>query len=195
MGFHKVQGNVIKPTTVYSFIVLIVCLAGCDAWLLVRLRHEDTLVASLQYDNDALSHAPVPGQLVPLVQGIALNTKQPRAVKLEASHRMVLLVFSQNCKFCQDNWNNWERLFGNVTPKVQTYMITSDSVLSTEYLEHHALLKKLDVLLSVDPEVLQAFNVASTPQTIYIIDGKVQRDWVGVLSKRNITDLSKLLLH
>jgi hypothetical protein len=152
------------------------------------------LVASLQYENDALSHAPLPGQLVPLVQGVSLKTKRPLAVKLGKSHRMVLLVFSQNCKFSQDNWSNWEKLFSHTHPGVQTYMITSDDLLPAAYLERHALLQKLDVLINVDPEVLQAFNVESTPQTIYIVDGTVRRDWIGVLSKQNVAELSKLIV-
>ena len=86
--------NIVKPASFYGLLVLVFCLCGCNVWLLVRLEHQDMLVSTLQYQNDVISQSPMPGQLVPLVQGISLNTKRPSAVKLVTYPRLVLLVFS-----------------------------------------------------------------------------------------------------
>ena len=186
-------GEGVKPATLYSLLVLVICLGACNIWLLSHLKHQDTLVAYLQYENDELTHAPVPGQLVPLVQGISLKSKQPSAVKLASSPQLVLLVFSRTCPFCEDNWKNWTKLFGTSKSAMPVYLISSDEMLPDAYINQHPLVKKLDALTHVDPEVLQAFNVASTPQTIYVVNGKVQRDWVGVLSEEDVSELEKLL--
>ncbi len=155
--------SIVKPATVYGLFVLVLCFGGCDAWLLTRLKHQDTSIATLQYENQIISQAPMPGQLVPLIQGISLKNKQPLAVKLSSSPRLVLLVFRQGCKFCEDNWKNWNELFGSTKPEVPLYMITSDESLSGAYIDQHSLVKQSDVLLGVDPEVLRAFDVTSTP--------------------------------
>lgn len=183
------QENTIKLTTVYGLLSLVLCLGICDALLLVRSRHQSARIAELTYENSVLSVAPLKGQRVPLIQGISLKDHMPLAVSLGSSERLTLLVFTQSCKFCEENWPAWEKILNGTKKPAPVFFLTPDERLDDDFVSRHPLLTKHSVLLGVAPEVLQAFNIRSTPQTIAIFDGKVQQTWVGVLHAKEIQEI------
>jgi peroxiredoxin len=90
----------------------------------------------------------------------------------------VLYVFTPPCSWCARNMDNFKTL---VAKESRTYRFVglslSDEGLA-EYVSRNEL--QLAVYSGLSPEMLKAYKLGSTPQTIVISpEGKVLQDWVG----------------
>jgi|GEM_PF-3956204 len=102
----------------------------------------------------------------------------------------MLLVFGQTCEFCEKNWPAWDKMFAGSSNTIPVYFVTTDSTVGDAYVRRHPLMKRGHVLTGVDTAALQAFNISSVPQSIWIKDGKVEKSWIGVLSNKDAMALA-----
>jgi hypothetical protein len=184
----------VKPITGLSVLGLLLGLGICDVWLLIHVQKQNAMIVS--FSAPQLPPLPSLGEKVSSIVGFALKDGQPLQLTPEnTTPRFALLVFREGCPFCEANWRNWDSTFGPEGSNVDVVLVTTDKALSQSYKDAHPLLQKKQVVLGVSPYTLKSLKLAATPETVYVVDGKVKRDWVGVLSERNIKEIITATSH
>jgi hypothetical protein len=131
------------------------------------------------------------GQTISTLVGTRMSTGQKWVVNADASH-IAVLVFREGCHYCDQNWKNWDQLFASSHEHLPPIFITQDKQISEVYKKLHPLLQKSTVLLDVDPASISPLNPGLTPQTLYVSEGRVKHDWLGVLDKADVEQASKV---
>jgi hypothetical protein len=181
----------LKPSVVFTGLALFAALALCDVSLLVHSLHQSTELAGFARQQAAT--LPSKGQPLPLLKGTALQNGKDFAVLPAGSPPFALLIFREGCGYCEANWKNWDKLFGQDGLGLPVIMATADKTLSQPYKDKHGLLNSHSVILGVDPVVLASLKLGATPQTVYIVGGKVQEDWAGVLANDDMKEIKKAM--
>jgi len=130
------------------------------------------------------------GEALPALKGISLKTGEGLDINASRNHRLAILVFQESCPFCEANWKNWEALFAKGDSSVPVIMVTVDGAISNPYRATHPLLNRGTVVLGVDPATLSKLAWGSTPQTIYLVDGKIAHNWIGLLSSADVKEIT-----
>jgi hypothetical protein len=131
------------------------------------------------------------GANVPVLTGNKLSSKEPWRVMPAGTAAMFLLVYRDGCHYCEQNWPAWEKLFGGSSTHASAVVLTSDKAVRPDYEATHPLLDRRLTLYSLDTTHVGALNLNLTPQTILVRNGRVERDWVGVLSSNDIAQITK----
>lgn len=181
----------LKPSVVLAGLVLGCGLAICDVFLLVHSLHQGKIIDGIARQQAAT--LPTKGQALPMLSGVALKTGQEFAVLPKASPPFALLIFREGCGYCEANWKNWDKLFGQDGLGLPVILATADKTISQPYKNKHGLLNNLPVILGVDPATLASLKLGATPQTVYVVGGKVSQDWVGVLANEDMKEIKKVM--
>lgn len=179
----------VRKSYVYAFLALLGCFVISDAWLLVHSLRLNAVIAKAA-DQQAIS-LPSRGELLPTLVGVSLRTTQPYAVYPGASPPFALLVFREGCHYCEANWKNWDKLFGKGGVDIPVVLVTADKSISQPYRDQHPMLNEKHVILSADPNALASLKLNFTPQTIYVVGGKINKNWSGVLREEEMGDIKK----
>ena len=181
----------LKPSVVLAALVLGCGLAICDVSLLIHSLHQGKAIDSIARQQAAT--LPAKGQALPLLKGVALNNGQDLAVLPQTSPPFALLIFRESCGYCELNWKNWDALFGQGGIGLPVILATADKKISQAYRDKHKLLNTRPVILGVDPATLTSLKLGATPQTVYVVGGKVSQDWVGVLVSEDTNEIKKVM--
>jgi hypothetical protein len=181
----------LKPSVVFSSLVLFCSLAICDAVLLVYSLQQGKVIDGIARREAAT--LPSKGQALPVLSGVALNTGRPLAMLPKASPPFALLIFREGCGYCELNWKNWDKLYGQDGIGLPVIFATADKKISQAYRDKHGLLNRRLVILGVDPATLTSLKLGATPQTVYVVGGKVRQDWAGVLESDDIKEVKKVM--
>ena len=104
--------------------------------------------------------------------------------------KVLVLVFSPTCPFCDQNWPKWEQVISSLDRSVvRPVGVDVTSTAKAPFLSQHQL-TGLPVFEKVDPRVMLNYRFQLTPQTI-LVDraGKVEKVWTGVLNDSAVADL------
>jgi hypothetical protein len=117
----------------------------------------------------------------------------PMEVDLAQSAPMLLFVFSPTCQVCEQNWPNWAKFIGDPDIGRQYLLLSAHRSIPATYLaDHHAGTRV--PLLGINPEIVRAFNLGATPQTLLVEKGRIVKAWPGVLSQSELKEIKNGLI-
>jgi hypothetical protein len=110
------------------------------------------------------------------------------------SRKVLVLVFSPTCPFCDQNWHNWEQVIGSLDRSaVRPVAVDVTSTTTAPFVAQHQL-GGLPVFVRVDPRATVDYRFHLTPQTILLDPaGKIEKVWTGVLNDSALSDLKHRL--
>lgn len=179
----------LKSSVVFVGIGLILGLAVCDGFLLFHSLQQRAIITGFADKQAAMM--PSNGEQVPIIKGIGLKDGEEFKIWPDHSPPFALLVFREGCEYCEANWKNWDRLFGQGDFDRPVVMVTADKTISQPYIDRHPMLRSRFVITGVDPAFLASLRFDLTPETIYIVEGKVNHDWAGVLTSDDMSEIKK----
>jgi hypothetical protein len=72
-------------------------------------------------------------------------------------------------------------------------IVTADKTISQTYITKHPLVRSRFLIAGIDASTLESLKLDVTPQTIYVVDGKISHDWAGVLTADDMSEIKKTM--
>jgi peroxiredoxin len=167
-------------------------ISGCCLLLLaanIELMHQNSELKS------RLSQAPptleaASGSQMPDLHGFDLKGKPIQVDYGKDPRKVLLLVFSPTCPYCDENWPKWQQVISSINRSaIRPVAVDVTSTASTTFVSQHQL-EELPVFLKVDPHAMVSYRLQLTPQTILVdTAGKVEKVWTGVLNDSAVAEL------
>lgn len=170
-------------------------ISGCCLLLLaanIALIHQNSqLKARLALPPLAMEAAT--GAKMPDLRGFDLEGKPVEVLYGQDSRKVLVLVFSPVCAFCEKNWPMWNQVISSLDRSaVRPVAVDVTSTSSASFVSQH--LPGLPVFLKVEPQATVNYRFQLTPQTILLDSaGKVEKVWSGVLSDSSVSELKQRL--
>jgi peroxiredoxin len=171
-----------------------VALSACCVVLLaanIALIHQNNqLKSQLSLPPPALEAAA--GTQMPDLRGFDPDGKPVEVEYGKDPRKVLVLVFSPTCPFCDQNWPKWEQVISSADRSVvRPVGVDVTSTAKAPFLSQHQL-TGLPVLERVDPRVMVNYRFQLTPQTILLDPaGKVEKVWTGVMTDSAVSDLKQ----
>jgi hypothetical protein len=172
-------------------LLLIVGLTSSDVWLTSRILLQKNQIQRLV--NGEGNSTPFIDAALPELSGHRLGSDVGYSIIPAGSASLTLLVFRESCPYCEANWKNWDALFADNRLHTSVLLLSADQTLSDSYISKHPLLKRQLVLLGADPKLLSSLKLTATPQTIYLVNGKVRKDWLGILPAEKLGEIRNIV--
>ncbi|MBZ5508732.1 MAG: redoxin domain-containing protein [Acidobacteriia bacterium] len=156
------------------------------------IRQNRQLKAQLSLPPPTLEAAA--GTQMPDLRGFDPDGKPVEVLYGKDPRKVLVLVFSPTCAFCEQNWPKWEQVISSLDRSVvRPVGVDVTSTSTAPFLSQHQL-TGLPVFLKVDPQAVVNYRFQLTPQTI-LVDraGKVEKVWTGVLNDSAVADLKQRL--
>ena len=173
-----------------------VALSACCVVLLaanIALIHQNSqLKAQLSLPPPVMEAAA--GAQVPDLRGVDLEGKPVEVLYGKDSRKVLVLVFSPTCPFCDQNWPKWQQVISSLDRSaVRPVLVDVTSTTTAGFVSQHQL-SSLPVILKADPRATVDYRMHLTPQTILVDpNGKVEKVWTGVLNDSSLADLKQHL--
>jgi hypothetical protein len=173
-----------------------VAISACCVVLLAAnialIRQNRQLKAQLSLPPPALEAAA--GTQMPDLRGFDPDGKPVEVLYGKDARKVLVLVFSPTCAFCDQNWPKWEQVISSLDRSaVRPVAVDVTSTTTAGFVSQHQL-ASLPVFLKVDPRATLDYRFHLTPQTILVgPNGKVERVWTGVLNDSAMADLKQRL--
>ncbi|MCU1253737.1 MAG: hypothetical protein JWM83_36 [Candidatus Angelobacter sp.] len=170
----------------------IVAISACSVVLLAAnfalIHQNQQLKAQLSLPPPALEAAA--GTQMPDLRGFDPDGKPVEVLYGKDPRKVLVLVFSPTCPFCDQNWPKWEQVISSLDRSVvRPVGVDVTSTAKAPFLSQHQL-TGLPVFEKVEPRVMLNYRFQLTPQTILIDSaGKVEKVWTGVLNDSGVSDL------
>ncbi len=134
------------------------------------------------------------GAQVPDLRGVDLEGKPVEVLYGKDSRKVLVLVFSPTCPFCDQNWPKWQQVISSLDRSaVRPVLVDVTSTTTAGFVSQHQL-SGLPVILKADPRATVDYRMHLTPQTILVDpNGKVEKVWTGVLNDSSLADLKQHL--
>jgi hypothetical protein len=134
------------------------------------------------------------GAQVPDLRGVDLEGKPVEVLYGKDSRKVLVLVFSPTCPFCDQNWPKWQQVISSLDRSaVRPVLVDVTSTTTAGFVSQHQL-SSLPVILKADPRATMDYRMHLTPQTILVDpNGKVEKVWTGVLNDSSLADLKQHL--
>ena len=171
-------------------------LSGCCLLLLaanIALIHQNSqLKERLALPSPQMEAAR--GAQMPDLKGFDLAGKPVEVAYRKDPRKVLLLVYSPTCPFCDQNWPRWEGMIASLDRSaVRPVAVDVTSTSSEGFVQQHQL-GSLLVFQKVDPQATVNYHFQLTPQTILVDSrGKVEKVWTGVLNDSAVADLKERL--
>jgi thiol-disulfide isomerase/thioredoxin len=110
------------------------------------------------------------------------------------SRKVLVLVYSPVCGFCEQNWPKWDQLISGLD-RGAVRLVAVDVTATTKqpFIVQHKM-ADLPVFVQIDPRDTLDYRFHLTPQTILLDrDGKVEKEWTGVLNDSSVSELKQLI--
>jgi peroxiredoxin len=132
------------------------------------------------------------GAQVPNLRGMDLEGNPAEVLYGKDSRKVLVLVFSPTCPFCDQNWSRWQQVISSLDrSSVRPVAVDVTSTTTAGFVAQHQL-ASLPVFLKVDPRVTVDYHLQLTPQTILVDPaGRVEKVWTGVLNDSALADLQQ----
>jgi hypothetical protein len=180
----------LKPSAALAGLGLIIGLVACDAFLMVHSFHQSAVINGFADKQAAM--LPPQGASLPTINGVGLSGKEFGVLPAQTP-RFALLVFRQTCGYCEINWKNWDSLFAQSNLDMPVVIVTADKTISQTYITKHPLVRSRFLIAGIDASTLESLKLDVTPQTIYVVDGKISHDWAGVLTADDMSEIKKTM--
>jgi peroxiredoxin len=170
-------------------------IVGCCLLLLaanIALIHQNSqLKARLALPPAALEAAA--GAQMPDLHGFDSAGKPVEVAYGKDPRKVLVMVFSPTCAFCDENWPKWEQVIASLDRSaVRPVGVDVTSTANASFLSQHP--SGLPVFVKVDPQATVNYRFQLTPQTILLDSaGKVEKVWTGVLTDSAVTELKQRL--
>ena len=171
-----------------------IAISACCVVLLVAnialIHQNNQLKAQLSQPSPALEVAA--GTQLPDLRGFDPDGKPVEVDYGKDPRKVLVLVFSPTCPFCEQNWPKWEQVISSLDRSaVRPVGVDVTSTATAPFLSQHQL-TGLPVLEKVDPRVTMNYRFQLTPQTILLDPaGKVEKVWTGVMTDSAVADLKQ----
>ena len=134
------------------------------------------------------------GTQVPDLKGVDLEGKPVEVLYGKDSRKVLVMVFSPTCPFCDQNWPKWQNVISSLDRStVRPVLVDVTSTTTEGFVSQHQL-SSLPVILKADPRATMGYRMHLTPQTILVgPNGKVEKVWTGVLNDSSMADLKQHL--
>ena len=129
---------------------------------------------------------------MPDLRGVDPEGKPVEVLYGKDSRKVLVLVFSPTCPFCDQNWPRWQQVISSLDRSaVRPVAVDVTSATTAVFVSQHQL-TGLPVFLKVDPRVTVDYRLQLTPQTILVGPaGKVEKVWTGVLNDSALADVQQ----
>jgi peroxiredoxin len=170
-------------------------ISGCCLLLLaanIALIHQNNqLKARLALPSPQLEAAQ--GAQMPDLRGFDLAGKPVEVLYGKDPRKVLVLVYSPTCAFCNQNWPKWQAMITSLDRSaVRTVAVDVTSSSSDTFIQQHQL-TGLPVFQKVDPQATVDYRFQLTPQTILVDPtGKVEKVWTGVLNDSTLNEIKRL---
>jgi hypothetical protein len=143
----------------------------------------------LQTDGEkAMAAFAKKGQALPPLSGHS-RSGAPITVLPESSRRFLLMVFRQDCRYCAENWHSWDRILADKARRGGVIFYSTDDEVSGAYQAKHPSVGSFLTVLGASPGATATLGLDATPQTVLVDHGNVVRNWPGVLSSKDETEI------
>lgn len=157
--------------------------AGCLVWTTYKYRQ------LLQADSDKqMVGFAKSGQSLPQLSGHSYDGS-PITILPQSSKKFLLMVFRQGCTYCTENWPYWDRILADQGRRTNVILYSTDDKISDAYKAEHAKLSSSMIILGANPKVTATLGFDATPQTILVDHGRVVRNWPGVLTNEEASEI------
>jgi peroxiredoxin len=171
-----------------------VAISACCVVLLAAnialLRQNRQLKAQMSLPPPTLEAAA--GTQMPNLKGFDPDGKPVEIDYGKDPRKVLVLVFSPTCPFCEQNWPTWEHVISSLDRSVvRPVAVDVTSTAKAPFLSQHQL-TEMPVFEKVDPLAMVNYHFQLTPQTLLIDgDGKVEKVWTGVMTDSAVADLKQ----
>jgi len=134
------------------------------------------------------------GAQMPDLKGFDLAGKPVEVSYGKDPRKVLVLVYSPTCPFCEQNWPKWEGMIASLDRSaVRPVAVDVTSTSSEGFVQQHRL-ASLPVFQKINPQATVSYRLQLTPQTILVdATGKVEKVWTGVLNDSAVADLKQRL--
>jgi thiol-disulfide isomerase/thioredoxin len=135
-----------------------------------------------------------PGTQVPDLKGFDLAGKSLEVAYGKDPRKVLVLVFSPTCPFCDENWPKWQQIVPALDrDAVRPVAVDVTATTNQIFVSQHQL-AGMPVFVKVDPTAVLGYRFHLTPQTILVDrEGKVEKVWTGVLNDAAVSELKQRL--
>lgn len=172
---------------VVLFLIAVLALAGALIWTSNRYRQV------VQTENDRrLEGFAKEGNTLPILSGHSIDGT-PFAVLPTGTEKFLLMVFRQDCGYCNQNWPSWDRILADGDIRQSTVLYTTDDKIAAEYNQEHPNIVATKTLLGAAPKVTADLRLSATPQTLLVERGRITGIWPGVLSSDEVEQIVRAM--
>jgi peroxiredoxin len=134
------------------------------------------------------------GAQVPDLKGFDPDGKPVEVLYGRDSRKVLVLVFSPTCPFCDQNWPKWQQVISSLDRSaVRPVLVDVTSTTTAGFVSQHQL-SSLPIILKADPQATVNYRFQLTPQTILVgSGGKVEKVWTGVLNDSALAEIKQLV--
>jgi AhpC/TSA family len=181
-----------KKTNMKWNVAISACCVVLLAANIALLRQNRQMKSQLSLPPPTMEAAA--GARVPDLRGFGPDGKPVEVLYGKDPRKVLVLVFSPTCPFCDENWPKWEQVISSLDRSVvRAVGVDVTSTAQAPFLLQHQL-AGLPVFVKVDPEATVNYRFQLTPQTILVDHaGKVEKVWTGVLNDSALADLKQRL--
>jgi peroxiredoxin len=153
-----------------------------------KLVQENTILKEF-IDNNLPLKA---GDIVPPFAAIDIEGRET-SISYQTSPKHIFFVFSSHCPACKQLFSTWEQIA--LKAKDSDYVVHAISLDTLEDTRKYLLGESLaeSCLMPALPSFSRAFRIFSTPQTIIVVQGKVEWCHAGALSETDWEALRQAL--
>jgi len=171
-------------------IALVACCIVLLAINIALVRQNQQLKAQVSLPPPTMQVSA--GTKVPDLKGFDLGGKPVEVAYGQDPRKVLVLVYSPTCHFCDENWPRWWDLMSALDRNaVRPVAIDVTSSSTAVFLAEHRL-NNVPMMNQVDPTARINYHFQLTPQTILIDPtGKVEKVWSGVLDHSALEELKQ----
>jgi len=171
-------------------IALVACCIVLLAINIALVRQNQQLKAQVSLPPPTMQVSA--GTKVPDLKGFDLGGKPVEVAYGQDPRKVLVLVYSPTCHFCDENWPRWWDLMSALDRNaVRPVAVDVTSSSTAVFLAEHRL-NSIPMMNQVDPTARVNYHFQLTPQTILIDPtGKVEKVWSGVLDHSAVEELKQ----
>jgi peroxiredoxin len=171
-------------------VAISVCCVVLLALNIALIHQNSQLKAQLSQPPPALELTT--GTQMPDLKGFDPEGKSVEVDYGKDPRKVLVLVFSPTCPFCEQNWPKWDQVISSLDRSVvRPVGVDVTSTSQAPFLSQHHL-TRLPVFEKVEPHVMLNYRFQLTPQTILLDPaGKVEKVWTGVMTDSAVVDLKQ----
>jgi AraC-like DNA-binding protein/thioredoxin-related protein len=171
-----------------GYLLLVLALGLCTLnFVLVRKNAQLSAELTLR----AHSMETPTGIRAPLIKGVDLKGDLISVNAGQDKRKMLILVFSPTCHFCERSWPKWAELLRGVDQSsLRVVGVNLASDLPASYVQEHGL-TRMETVAKIDPQSVLLWNFRTTPETVLVNqEGRVEKVWGGLVDDVRLREIA-----